>query len=66
MVEIGAPQQRAQAFRVQGSPLSRVHLIVFADGRQHGLEVVEVEAGSDLDVWDHPPADPCVDAPGAD
>ena len=36
------------------------------DGRQHRLEVVEVEAGRDLDVGDHPLAYPCVDAPGAD
>ena len=61
---IGVPQQRA--FRVQGSRLSRIHLVVLPDGRQHGLEVVEVEAGSDLNVGDHPLADPGVDAPGAD
>lgn len=45
---------------------SSVHLVVLPDGRQHSLEVVEVEAGCDLDVGDHPLANPGVDAPGAD
>ena len=68
---MGAPQCRERKVarfvsRVQGSRLSRVHLVVLPDGRQHGLEVVEVEAGCDLDVGDHPLADPGVDAAGAD
>ena len=39
---------------------------MFPDGGEHGVEFVEVEAGSDLDVGDHPLGDPVVDGPGAD
>ena len=58
VIPIGAPQRRARkaarfVSRVQGLRLSRIHLVVLPDGRQHGLEVVEVEAGSDLDVGNH-------------
>ena len=49
-----------------GSPPSRVDLLVVPAGRQHGLEVVEGEAGCDLDEGDHPLADPGVEAAGAD